>query len=879
MQDTDARTAGEPSVQSSESPPRTTFWNRLRRGCLWFLEAIGLYRVSAVDQEAQLARFRLYHTEFRRLLNANNSFLSIIAELEDLKRGERSFDHAWVRAQALRANVDVYQMVASLNAISDGRYAALESRREAISAGFNQRLAITLADMKIPLVIDMSQIRARDAWLVGGKMANLGEIRNGVGLPTPNGFAITVEGHRRVVSAAGISLSEIGLEPKAGEAVPLVVPPEVEQALTEAYRRFSTALGRSPLLAVRSSALGEDGLVSFAGQFHTALQVPQSGLSEAYLEVLRSLYSAKAAHYRRLHGVSAASLAMGVGCIEMIEPAAAGVGYSVDPRTGDRERILIHAVRGLGASLVEGRTSPEIMEVERGGEQKVIAHMPSNQEVAVRGQDGGGVREEAVSAEARQTWALSDEEASGLARMILKLEAHFGAPQDVEWAIDKARQFWILQSRPLRVLIQERGEEPPLPGRQVLLSGGEAACLGVGTGPVCHATENDNLEGFPDGAVLVAPRSSPNFIEVMAKAHAIITDLGSATGHMAALSREFNVPTLVNTRHATSTLKAGQLVTLDARGRRVYEGEVSELQNHQKNSTLAMLQRDAMIGTPAFSLLESVAELLIPLRLSHPGSAAFTPEHCVTLHDIARFAHEKSYEEMFQLGGAMGDMQQAGVRLDVFLPIDIFIFDLGGGINAPHGARRVKLAQVTSVPFSALMTGMLDRRIPRFGAKPMDIQGLFGIMMRHAMENPEETRTFRDPCYALVSDRYLNYTARVGYHFAVVDTYCGLTPNKNYISVLFRGGAAEHERRVRRVRAIAGGLEHHGFAVTVDGDAVYARLGKRNQEETVAHLTMIGRAFQFFRQMDAAMNSEESVQIILKAFLDEDYDLSRQRQT
>jgi pyruvate,water dikinase len=177
------------------------------------------------------------------------------------------------------------------------------------------------------------------------------------------------------------------------------------------------------------------------------------------------------------------------------------------------------------------------------------------------------------------------------------------------------------------------------------------------------------------------------------------------------------------------------------------------------------------------------------------------------------------------------------------------------------------------------MTGMLDRRIQRFGAKPMDFRGFFGIMMRHATENPEEARTFRDPCYALVSDRYLNYTARVGYHFAVVDTYCGLTPNKNYISVLFRGGAADHERRVRRVRAIAGGLEHHGFAVTVEGDAVYARLGKRNQQETVAHLTMIGRAFQFFRQMDAAMNSEESVQIILKAFLDEDYDLSRQRQT
>ncbi len=877
MQDADARPDAEPSLRPSESPPRTTLWNRLRQGCLWFFDAIGLYRVVAIDQESQLARFRLFHTEFRRLLNANSNFLSIIAELEDLKRGERSFDHAWVRAQALRANVDVYQMVSSLNAISGGRHAALEARREAISTDFNQRLAITLSGMKVPLLMDLAEIRARDTWLVGGKMANLGEIRNGVGLPTPDGFAITVEGHHRVVSAAGISLSEITLETKAGDAVPLAVPPELQQALAQAYGRLSTALGRSPLLAVRSSALGEDSLVSFAGQFRTVLQVPRSGLSEAYLEVLRSLYSPEATHYRRLHGVSDASLAMAVGCIEMIEPAAAGIGYSVDPRSGNRERILVHAVRGLGISLVKGRTSPEIIELEGGGEQKVMARTPSNQEVALRGQDGGGVREETLPAEARQSWVLSDEEASRLARMVLKLESHFGAPQDVEWAIDQGRQFWILQSRPLRVLVQEGEEEPPVPGRQVLLSGGEVACPGVGTGPVCHATENDDLAGFPEGAVLVAPRSSPNFILVMAKARAIITDLGSATGHMAALAREFNVPAVVNTRHATSTLRPGQLITVDARERRVYEGVVPELQNHQKSSTLTTQQRDVVRGTPAFSLLESVAELLIPLRLSHPGSAAFTPEHCVTLHDIARFAHEKSYQEMFQLGGALGDMQQAGVRLDVFLPIDIYIFDLGGGLQAPPGARRVKLAQVTSVPFSALMTGMLDRRIQRFGAKPMDFRGFFGIMMRHAMENPEQARTFRDPCYALVSDRYLNYTARVGYHFAVVDTYCGLTPNKNYISVLFRGGAADYERRVRRVRAIAGGLEHHGFAVSVEGDAVYARLGKRNQQETAEHLTMIGRAFQFFRQMDAAMNSEESVQIILKAFLDEDYDLLRRK--
>jgi pyruvate,water dikinase len=361
----------------------------------------------------------------------------------------------------------------------------------------------------------------------------------------------------------------------------------------------------------------------------------------------------------------------------------------------------------------------------------------------------------------------------------------------------------------------------------------------------------------------------------MAKARAIVTDLGSATGHMAALAREFGVPALVDTRQATRALAPGQVVTVDASSGRVYAGEAPELQAPGERSRLVGGRPDLMRRTPVFQLLESVAELLIPLSLGHPRLPSFSPERCFTLHDIARYAHEKSYDEMFHLGGRLGDMHEAGVRLDVFLPIDLFIFDLGGGIQASPGSRRVKPAQVTSAPLAALLKGMLDRRIPRFGAKPMDLRGLLGIMMRHALESPEQARTFRDPCYALVSDRYLNYTARVGYHFSVVDTYCGLTPNKNYVSALFRGGAADYSRRVRRVRAIAEVLKHHGFAVSVEDDAVHARLSKRNQEETAAHLAMIGRVFQFFRQTDATMISEESVQIILKAFLEENYDLSR----
>ena len=89
---------------------------------------------------------------------------------------------------------------------------------------------------------------------------------------------------------------------------------------------------------------------------------------------------------------------------------------------------------------------------------------------------------------------------------------------------------------------------------------------------------------------------------------------------------------------------------------------------------------------------------------------------------------------------------------------------------------------------TAVLTGMLDKRIPRFGPRPIDARGLLSVMMRHATTSPDAQESFQAPCYALVSDCYVNYSARVGYHFSVLDAYCSPTRNKNYINLLFRGG-------------------------------------------------------------------------------------------
>jgi pyruvate, water dikinase len=850
---------------------------RAWRQLLTFLEIIGLRHESPADQGASLARFRLYHTEFRKLLSANNALLETIAELERKASGREYFDTSFIQRRVVRAVADVHSMVRSLSVISGDRYPPLADALHTVTRALNASVARPEGDDE--LVVDLPATFGSHADLVGGKMANLGEVRNAVGLPTPDGFTVTTQGFHVFVDESELASSLLESqaatpsdEHAAGEApeqriLAAAVPARLVTAIEEAYDRLAGRCGREVAVAVRSSALGEDGSRSFAGQFRTELNVTRAGLAAAYRRVVASLYSPEANDYRKLHGIPPTSAAMAVGFVAMVDAATAGVAFSRHPSRPASGEVLIHAVSGLGVSLVEGMATPEAVVVAGGEQPRVVSRTLGQQAVRVACRTGDGVCEEALDGGGAAS-GLSEADALALARWAHALEAHFGCPQDVEWAAEEQHRLWLLQSRPLRVAAVVAAATEPHPGAHVLLAGGETACPGIGSGTAVLVDEAYDLDAFPDGGVLLARRPSPRFIRVMARARAIVTDVGSTTGHMASLARELRVPTLLATREATAAIAAGRLITVDAGGRFVYDGEVTGIA-----AASAPADPDPLPGSQAqeLALLRRVSEMIIPLNLTDPRSHVFAAEHCRTLHDIARFVHEKSYEEMFRMGAGLGDLRPSSYYLDVFLPMDLYIIDLGGGLIAPVRGNKVKPADVLSAPLTALLRGVLDKRIPRFGARRMDVGGFVSVMMRHALSSPEEDRTFRDPCYALVSDCYLNYTARVGYHFGVVDCYCSETPNKNYISMQFKGGAADRVRRGRRARAIAGVLQHHGFSVRSDEDLVSARLSKPSLEEAKEQLEMLGRLLQFFRQMDAAMTSEAAVGEIRQAFLDGDF--------
>ncbi|MBU1571554.1 MAG: hypothetical protein KKE00_13760, partial [Proteobacteria bacterium] len=731
---------------------------RIRDGLFYFLEAIGLRRSANIDSAAQVARLKRYHTEFRKLISANNSFLETTADLEHKILGRDHIDPSFTKRKVMRAIADIYAMVESLNAISGDRYSDLKKPLERITAALKLLLE---ESPRIPpaIVLEMPDIHRSHVDLAGGKMANLGEIKNVLRLPSPDGFVVTTEGFRMLMEESGIRswvqdrnmelLSEPVDVTKISGALrerieKTEVPLPLKEAIFDLYDRLSIRTGSSPFMAVRSSALGEDSEFSYAGQFLSVLNVNRKELPGAYLKVVASLYSPEAIHYQLLHGILSESAEMAVGFIAMVDTVTSGVAFSKDPNQPDSGQVLIQAVLGLGVALVDGKTSPESIFVPRDNTAQNILRISSQQKSRFVPSPDAGLKEVPIAPEEIGQDCLTDDEARQIARWALQLEAHFGGPQDIEWAVDKNRQFIVLQSRPLRLVSPVSHAEQPVEGFPVLVKGGETACPGMGSGTAVHLDENEDMNNFPEGAILVAKRPSPKFIRLMSKARAIVTDFGSTTGHMASLSREFRVPTLLNTMTATRDIPPGITVTVDAGSGFVYEGEVpfAEEPGSEERQFGSLEQKPA---SPRFELLERAVKIVAPLNLTNPDSHEFAADGCRTLHDIARYVHEKSYKEMFMMGSNVGDLRTSAYHLDVFLPIDLYLIDLGGGLADTHGNRKVKRSQVISVPLAAMLNGMLNKKIQRSGAKPIDISGFFSIMIRHAVNNPEGESTFRDP--------------------------------------------------------------------------------------------------------------------------------------
>jgi pyruvate,water dikinase len=809
------------------------------------------------------AAFRAHYRSFRSLLTANNDALEVMAEMDAALHSGEPFGMAFVRGKCTAAGVAVYRMVQALLELSDGRYRDLPERLRGVTGGIEAILSRHPEPAGTRLVLAMDEIDRRAVDEVGEKLANLGEVRNRLGLRVPEGFAVTAAASRHFLEATELQV-EINrrlktLDPDDLEALydtstaiqrligAAPLPADLAQAMDEQYRRLAERTGGTPLLALRSSALGEDGRqASFAGQYRTRLAVRPARLGHHYKGIVAGKYRSQAIVYRQQRGYRHQDVLMCVGCLAMVDAAVSGVAYSRPPDDPRSPWIVVHAAPGLGTEIVEGTSPYDLHRVGREPPHEIGA---------------GRVRAGAGEA------CLSDDQLRELARATLRIEEHFGTPQDVEWSVDREGRLVVLQARPLgSVPVHLEPSPTPSPAREgkpgegarELLSGGVTASRGVGCGPVYRVRSALDALHFPRGAVLAVQTPDPDWAVLMSRAAAVVSASGQIATHLATVAREFAVPALFDLPGAFERLDPGRIVTVDATSRCVHDGRVDALLRSPRP------RPNLMEGSPIHRLLREALGLVTPLNLTAPDSPRFKPSSCRTLHDITRFCHEKAVAEMFGFGARHGFSEKAAKRLVVDgAPSQWWVIDLEDGLRpgADPASRFVSIEDVVSEPMRAIWTGMTA--VPWSGPPPVSLRG-FGAIVAQSTMNPQLDPAVRSslaaPNYFLVARSFCNLSVRLGYHFALAEASFSDLLAESYVNFQFKGGAADERRRRRRVRLLAETLRDVDFRVETTGDALTARIEKRPVPFLRERLVVLGYLLIHTRQIDMVMDEQAFVE-------------------
>jgi len=481
-------------------------------------------------------------------------------------------------------------------------------------------------------------LNSDDVAQVGGKNASLGEMISSLkseGIRVPDGFATTANAYRQFIKAndlegqikshlQALESGEKSLD-RVGKAIRRLFenakfPEEIATAIRDSYRQLSEKYNDEEVdVAARSSATAEDlPEASFAGQQETFLNLTgEDEVLEACRKCYASLFTDRAISYRETQGFDHLQVALSVGIQKMVrsDKACAGVMFSIDTETGFPEAILIDGAWGLGENVVQGSVTPDEFRVfkpllDRENLKPIVDKKLGAKSKKMIYAKGGSQRTRNVetSEDERHSFVLSDDEILQLAKWGKTIETYYKKPMDMEWAKDgETGELYIVQARPETVQSQKEASSLKT---YSLKETGDRLLAGVSIGDAiaaaktCCIKSSQDIDRFQEGTVLVTGMTDPDWVPIMKKAAAIVTDRGGRTCHAAIVSRELGIPAIVGTGNATETLEEGEDVTIScAEGDEgfVYKGQLDYEENEVDLDEIPETQTQIMmnVASPA----------------------------------------------------------------------------------------------------------------------------------------------------------------------------------------------------------------------------------------------------------------------------------------
>lgn len=774
---------------------------------------------------------------------------------------ERPFGLYRVHALCTNIATQVYQCIKQLEKLDDSRSKQLVERFFALQNLVQQDVYKEVTPLSGPGVIPLGEecLHEDVAGIVDPATIRLEKLRSLCPEAVPSGFVVTAVGcqqffqtgdlprefARQVQACGGYATANLQDLSRSLMALILLTPlPEtlVEGVLAEVRRlrnMFSSTnvrllfRGRLWPFETRQNSFGieDPGLLLWG---------PSVDLHASDSEILQALHatfakkrSAQALIYRRARGLTDHDVGMSITCMLVGENAFGGLVHTASPLAPEDKAMYLYACSGL----------PQDMEYSA----LPVEEFRLTYNASTQGWESTDISQSGVERETLQK----------VAELAAKFEAHEKKPLSLSWIAGSGGRIQCLLVRPMILAQRQTFPTPETTDSKTLVSGGACVSPGRICAPAFVVKTWEDTHDFPKGSILVIPDDSYLWASLIDNAVGLISCKGYVASRLGSLAREFGRPALFGVPNALEHLQSGQKITLCADIAQVFEGECADLLDTSGKA------RDFMPGSPVFSMLQKAGEHILPLTLD-VDSLDFRADNCQTYHDIARYCHEMAVSAMFSIGS---DKHNAPTRVrqlrDKILK-QFWIINLSDGFASIPAGPAIDIEKITSLPMLALWHGMTVR--PWEGPPPVDGKGFMSVLFE-ATANPHldpasQSNFFSEKNYFLISREYCSLHSRFGFHFVSVEGRLGERQKDNYLQFQLRGGGANIERRILRVRFVADLLWEFGFSPQIQNDAVSARLEGFDIEEGKHLFAVAGYMTIHTRQLDMIM--QDSVQVAEK---------------